>query len=134
LQHPLRALSTTVKRLSTIQYITFAFSSLLGAVACGLTDVFAAPGRGNVVFVWQGSTDLVVGMAVPLRVEVQVDGAPLDAPRLTFEFPDQTRITYASTTDSILPLRPGRGEMVARLESSLATTPLDTLLAFQVRP
>ena len=104
------------------------------AASCGLGDAFAPGGAGDVEFVWQGPPDLTINIAVPLNVQVLVDGSPLANPNLVVTFPDPTRIDYASTTDSIVGLRNGQGQVAVRLVSSLATTPVDTVFSFLVHP
>jgi hypothetical protein len=104
----------------------------LGA-ACALADVFAASGPRDVTFAWQGPPDLTINVAVPLQVTVLVDGEPVANPPLRF-FPDSTRIVFGATADSIVGKQNGRGELRVRLESSIATTPVDTVFAFQIHP
>lgn len=106
----------------------------VGLSACGLADVFAASGPRNVSFAWLGPADLTVGVPVKVSIAVIVGGAPVDAPALTVSLPDTTRIAFASTTDSIVGLRAGRGEVAVMLQSSLATTPIDTVFSLQIHP
>lgn len=106
----------------------------VSATACQLADVFAASGPRDVTFVWLGPPDLTVGVPVAVSVEVLVRGSALDAPTLLVSLPDTTRIAFASTTDSIVGVRPGRGDIAVRLASSLATTPVDTVFSLQIHP
>lgn len=117
------------------RYASFTTMALLTCLgACGLDDVFAPAGAGNVVFVWLGPPDLTRDVPVAWGVEVRVDGSPLASPTLVVTFPDTTRIRYASTPDSIVGLRNGPGEVVVQLISSLASTPVDTVFRLQVHP
>ena len=104
------------------------------AASCGLGDAFAPGGAGDVVFVLQSPADLTINVAAPLDVVVLVDGSPVATPNLVVTFPDTTRITQASTPDSIVGLRNGPGDVAVRLVSSLATTPVDTVFRIQVHP
>ena len=92
----------------------------LGA-GCGLSDVFASPGAGAVVFVWEGDSVLGGGQVIPIRISVLAEGEPLAAPRLEVTIPDTTIIALDATGDSIVAKRSGRGDVVVELRSSLTT-------------
>ena len=92
--------------------------------SCGLSDVFATPGAGDVIFVWEGSTDMNTGQVAPILITVFADGEPLIEPRLLVTVPDTTAaaaIAFDASGDSIVALRPGHDMVVVELLTSLAT-------------
>ena len=106
----------------------------LGA-GCGLSDVFAAPGAGAVVFVWDGDSVLGAGQVVPIRIVVLADGEPLLAPRLLVTVPvsDTDIIALHPSGDSIVAKRSGNGDVMVELLSSLTTgVPPDTAFGLRV--
>lgn len=104
----------------------------LGA-GCGLSDVFASPGAGAVVFVWEGDSVLGDGQVIPIRIAVLAEGEPLATPRLEVTIPDTTIIALDATGDSIVAKRSGRGDVVVELRSSLTTgVPPDTVFTIRV--
>jgi len=106
--------------------------AVLGA-GCGLSDVFATPGAGTLVFVWEGDSVLGAGQVMPIRITVLADGEPLVAPRLVVTVPDTTNIALDATGDSIVAKRSGRGDVRVELRSSLSTgVPPDTVLSLRV--
>ena len=111
----------------------FALCSAVLAAGCGLSDVFAAPGAGDVVFVWEGTTDMSVGQVAPITIRVLVNGEALVGPQLRVTIPvtDTATIDLDASGDSIVAKRVGRGDVVVEVRSSLATeSPRDT---FEVR-
>jgi hypothetical protein len=106
----------------------------LGA-GCGLSDVFATPGAGAVVFVWEGDSVLGGGQVVPIRITVLADGEPLPAPRLLVTVPvsDTDIIALDTSGDSIVAKRSGSGDVMVELLSSLTTgVPPDTVFTIRV--
>jgi hypothetical protein len=96
---------------------------------CGLSDVFATPGAGAVVFVWESDSVLGNGQVIP----VLADAEPLAAPRLEVTIPDTTIIALDATGDSIVAKRSGRAGVVVVLRSSLTTgVPPDTVFTIRV--
>lgn len=89
--------------------------------ACGLADVFAAVGVGDVRFEWMSESELQTAQVVAIRVRVLVNGQPLEAPRLVVTIPDTTIIAPNATGDSIVARRSGRGDVHVELVSSVAT-------------
>jgi hypothetical protein len=104
----------------------------LGA-GCGLSDVFATPGAGAVVFVWESDSVLGNGQVIPILITVLADAEPLAAPRLEVTIPDTTIIALDATGDSIVAKRSGRADVVVVLRSSLTTgVPPDTVFTIRV--
>lgn len=104
----------------------------LGA-GCGLSDVFAAPGAGAVVFVWEGDSVLGNGQVIPIAITVLADGQPVITPRLLVTIPDTTIIALDASGDSIVAKRSGRGDVAVELLSSLTTgVPPDTVFTIRV--
>lgn len=104
----------------------------LGA-GCGLSDVFATPGAGAVVFVWESDSVLGDGQVIAIRITVLADGEPLAAPRLLVTVPDTTVIALDASGDSIVAKRSGRGDVAVELLSSLTTgVPPDTVFTVRV--
>ena len=100
---------------------------------CGLSDVFATPGAGGVVFVWEADSVLGSGQVIPIDITVLAGGEPLTAPRLAVTIPDTTAIALNATGDSIVAKRSGRGDVVVELRSSLTTgVPPDTVFTIRV--
>ena len=105
---------------------------MLGA-GCGLSDVFATPGAGAVVFVWESDSVLGDGQVIPILITVLADAEPLAAPRLEVTIPDTTIIALDATGDSIVAKRSGRADVVVVLRSSLTTgVPPDTVFSLRV--
>jgi hypothetical protein len=88
---------------------------------CGLSDVFATPGAGAVVFVWQSDSVLGDGQVIPILITVLAGAEPLAGPRLEVTIPDTTIIAFDATGDSIVAKRSGRADVVVELRSSLTT-------------
>jgi hypothetical protein len=102
------------------------------AAGCGLSDVFATPGAGAVVFVWESDSVLGDGQVIPILITVLADAEPLAAPRLEVTSSDTAIIDLDATGDSIVAKRSGRADVVVVLRSSLTTgVPPDT--AFTIR-
>ncbi len=100
--------------------------------ACGLADVFAAAGVGDVRFAWAGDTLIRVDQAVAIRVTVSVGETVVDDPRIVITVPDTTINAITATGDSIVGRRSGRGTVVARLVTSL-TVGQQADTAFSIR-
>jgi hypothetical protein len=101
--------------------------------ACAFGDLFQAAGEGAVAFVWNGDSVVTVDATIPFRVTLLVDGIPAATPLVRVAIPDTTKISFASTRDSIRGLRPGYGDVVAWIESSLAAR-VDTVFRVHARP
>jgi hypothetical protein len=101
--------------------------------ACAFTDVFKPAEAGDVQFVWVGDTLVTVGTAIPFQIALQIDGAPASSPAVRVTIPDTTVITLDATGDSIIGRRPGQGDVVAWVESSLAAR-IDTVFRVRSRP
>jgi len=96
---------------------------ILGAVAggaCFLGDLFGPAGSGDVRFLWTGDTVLTSGVATPISVSLTVDGLLITEPRVELAIPDTTVLKFGATHDTIIGCRSGRGEVVARVNSSLS--------------
>lgn len=105
------------------------------AAGCGLSDVFATPGAGAVVFVWGEDSVLGSGQVIPISVTVLADGEPLLAPRLLVTVPvgDTDIIALHPSGDSIVAKRSGSGDVMVQLLSSLTTgAPPDTVFSLRV--
>ena len=102
--------------------LALALGSAALVARCGLSDVFAAPGAGAVVFVWEGATDMSVGQVAPISVTVLVNGEPLVGPQLLVTIPvlDTATIDLDASGDSIVAKSVGRGDVVVEVHSSLA--------------
>lgn len=101
--------------------------------ACAFGDVFKAAGPGKVQFVWVGDTVATIGTATPFQVTLLIDGIPAATPTVRVAIPDTTVIAFGSTQDSIVGRRPGFGDVVAWIESSLAAG-IDTAFRIRSRP
>lgn len=121
-----RALPNTVRIL-----LAATIASVLGACAFG--DLFQAAGPGDVRFVWVGDSVVTVGVAAPFQVMLLVDGAPASTPAVRVAIADTTVIAFDMTGDSIIGRRPGQGDVVAWIESSLAPR-IDTVFRIRARP
>lgn len=98
--------------------------ALCGAIllgGCNLGDVFETPSASEIVFVWEGPTEMTAGDSVPVRITVLADGEPLVEPRLFIRVFGTTIVNLTATGDSIVALSPGRDSVVVELRSSLRT-------------
>jgi len=110
------------------------FVAGLGIVAaCAFSDVFRAEGVRDVRFEWASDTLLTIGVAVPVRVNVLVDGVAAPALLVTITIPDTTVVTFGVTHDSIVGKRAGHGDVVAQVQSSLSSA-VDSAFRLRVRP
>lgn len=110
-----------------------AVAALSLLAACAFADVFGAAQAGDVRFVWLGDTVVDVGAAIPFQVVLEIDGARTGTPQVRVTVPDTRNITLAPTGDSIVGVRPGFGDVVAWVESSLAPR-IDTVFRVRSRP
>lgn len=101
--------------------------------ACAFGDLFTAAGPGDVRFVWVGDTVVTIGVATPLEVTLLIDGMPAGTPAVRVAIPDTTVIAFGSTQDSVVGRRPGHGDIVVWVESSLAPR-IDTVFRIRARP
>lgn len=101
--------------------------------ACAFADVFKPAQAGDVQFVWVGDTEVRVDSAIAFQVTLFVDGAPAANPTVRITVPDTTNISLSSTGDSVRGLRPGFGDVVAWIETSLAAR-IDTVFRVRARP
>ena len=101
--------------------------------ACAFADVFKPAQAGDVQFVWAGGTEVRVDSAIAFQVTLLVDGAPATSPTVRIAVPDTTNISLSSTGDSVLGHRPGFGDVVAWIETSLAAR-IDTVFRVRARP
>lgn len=108
------------------------FSTILLS-ACAFGDLFQAAGPGAVQFVWNGDSVVTVGATIPFRVTLRVDGIPAATPVVRVAIPDSTKISFASTRDSIKGRQSGYGDVVAWIEISLAAR-VDTVFRVRARP
>jgi hypothetical protein len=103
---------------------------------CGFGDLFRAPGPAEgVTFVFQSTTNLVVGDRVPLVVSVIADGMTLANPHLVITSLDTTRLRLTPSHDSLIAVRQGSPELELRLVASVITGDApDTVQIIRVHP
>jgi hypothetical protein len=106
---------------------------LAAVTACAFGDLFESAGPGDVRFVWVGDTVLFIDSAVAFDVTLLIDGVAATSPEVHVEIPDSTVISFHNGQDSIIGSRPGFGDVVAWIESSLAPR-VDTVFRIRSRP
>jgi hypothetical protein len=115
-----------------VRYLN-ALAAAATVTACAFADVFKPAEEGNVRFVWVGDTVVNVGSAIPFQVVLEVDGTPVTAPAVRTALEDNTNIDLNAAGDSLLGLRPGFGNVLAWVETSLAPR-IDTAFRIRARP
>jgi hypothetical protein len=106
---------------------------LLGLGACTLGDLFSDVGARAVLFEWIGDTVVSVGARAPVIVAVRVEGTVTPGLTIELEIPDTTNLKFGATHDTIVGLRPGHGDVIARTRSSLSPA-IDSVFRIRVRP
>jgi len=108
----------------------------LGALgACGLRDAFAGPRLEPVVLTYEGDTALARGTTVSFLISVSVNGVAVPNPRLALTSSDTTIIAITAGGDSLAARALGRAALTVRLESSVLTDSLPTLVeGLRVKP
>ncbi len=95
------------------------------AAACGLSDVFAAPGPNDLLLRYCGDTTLQFGVPVPTLVIATANGTQLLQPRLAFAVSDATVLALLAGGDSVVGQKNGgRATVTVQLQSTILT---DTL-------
>ena len=103
--------------------------------SCAFGELFSSAGPGTVQFVWVGPTEVEVDSAIAFEITLLVDGVPATTPIVHVTIPVATPqvLAFGATEDSIVGLRPGFGDVVAWITSSLAPR-VDTVFQIRARP
>ncbi len=111
-----------------VTQLALTVTSGIAALACGLSDVFRAPGLQRVTLTYVGDTLLTLGDTVPLTVTVEAAGAPVPGPRLRVTSSDTAVIGLTVGVDSLIARDRGTAALTIRLESSILTDTAPTLV------
>ena len=102
---------------------------------CGLSDAFAEPRLEAVMLTYLGDTTVTRGTSVALAIGVTVNGVSVPNPRLALSSSDTTVFSITAGGDSLAAHALGRATLTARLESSVLTDSLPTLVeSIRVKP
>jgi hypothetical protein len=102
--------------------IRFALLVVVSLPGCGLPDLFAPPGMGDVAFTFVGETTLRIGDRSPFSVVVHADGHEISTPRLRILLSQtDSFVAFTPSGDSLVALDRGNAELQVWLESSVLT-------------
>lgn len=108
----------------------------VGALGCGLGDLFRPSGPEGVALTYEGPTDIPEGAVVPFRIVVRAGDALLPNPRLLLSVDDTTSLALRGGGDSLAgKVRGTRATLTAQFHNSLlgdSLPRLDTVI--WVRP
>jgi hypothetical protein len=105
----------------------FALGGALLLAACGLGDVFASPGIGDVTLVYAGPTVMSVNDRAAVAVSVTVAGGTIPNPRVFVESSDKTVLAVSAAGDSLIALSRGFDTLTIRYVASIFTDSFPTL-------
>jgi hypothetical protein len=105
----------------------FALGGALLLAACGLGDVFASPGIGDVTLVYAGPTVMSVNDRAAVAVSVTVAGGTIPNPRVFIESSDKTVLAVSAAGDSLIALSRGFDTLTIRYVGSIFTDSFPTL-------
>lgn len=109
-----------------------ASSGLVAVLACAAFD---SPRLEPVVLTWVSDTVLTQDSTVALVIGVSANGVPVLNPRLAVSSSDTTVVRVNAAGDSLFASGLGRASITVRLESSVLTDSLPTLIqSLRVRP
>lgn len=107
----------------------------VGALGCGLVDLFRPSGPEGVVLTYEGPTDIPEGAVVAFRIVVRAGDALLPNPRLLLSVDDTTGLALRGGDSLAGKVRGTRATLIAQLHNSLLGDSLPSLhTIISVRP
>jgi hypothetical protein len=95
---------------------------------CAVGDLFAPSSFEEMTLTFEGPTSLQVGTRAPFGITVRAGGELVPNPRFQLLLADTDHVAMTSTRDTLVGRKVGTTTLTARLESSILTDSLPTLI------
>ncbi|MGH7751251.1 MAG: hypothetical protein ACREN5_00405 [Gemmatimonadales bacterium] len=98
------------------------------ALGCALGDLFAPSTFEELTLTFEGPTTLQVGSRLPFTITVRAGGNVVASPRLRLLVADTQHVALTPTQDTLVGRKVGTTTLTARLEDSILTDTVPTLV------